>query len=80
MRKIEMKNGNYVEACVYVGSAREINSLYGNFAKRNIYWPSHCDYPRFNNDRIYGLHCDYETEVMYVVSADTVLRLLFDVG
>lgn len=67
------------EGILYVGTAREICSLYKNFVERAIWMPSHCDWPKFNMDRNYGIHVYYKNEVMYVVSASTVLTLLFNI-
>lgn len=67
------------EDVLYIGTAREICSLYKNFAEREIWTPSHCERPKFNMSRNYGIHVGYEDETMYVVSASTVLALLFDI-
>lgn len=64
---------------LYIGTAREIKSLYKNFAEREIWTPSHCECPKFNMSRNYGIHVGYEDKTMYVVSASTVLALLFDI-
>ncbi len=64
---------------MYVGTAREICSLYRNFVERAIWMPSHCDWPKFNMRRNYGIYVDADADTMSVVSASTVLALLFDI-
>ena len=66
------------DGILYIGTAREICSLYKNFAEREIWTPSHCERPKFNMSRNYGIHVG-EDEIMRVVSASTVLALLFDI-
>lgn len=64
----------------YVGTAREICSLYKNFCYRAIWMPSHCDWPKFRMDNNYGIHVSYDDEVMYVMNASTTLAVLFDLN
>ncbi len=64
------------DANVYIGTAREISRLYWNFSKRDIFCPSHCEFPRFNHSRRYGIVVNLDEEiggipVMYVVTAET---------
>lgn len=67
------------DGVTYVGTAREICSLYRKFVEHATWMPSHCDWPKFRMDNNYGIRVDYEDEVMYVVTASTVLALLFDI-
>lgn len=69
-----MKKYNIGTSILYVGTARQICSLYKNFLSREIVMPSHCDFPKFNMGRMYGLLI--EDDVMYVASSDTVVRIL----
>ena len=71
-----MKKYNIENGILYVGTARQICSLYKNFLSREIVMPSHCDFPKFNMGRMYGLLIDFEDDVMYVASSDTVVRIL----
>lgn len=79
MRKYEMNDGY-----VYVGTAREISSLYKKFEKRELATPEFCNFPKFNMGKVYGLLVDnydeFEHEFidprMRVVTLETVVDLL----
>ncbi len=81
MKKLNTKNGS-----LYIGTAREICSLYKNFANREIAWPVFSAFPKFNMEKHYGLSIhDYdedgwllETPGMQIVSGDTALAIAFD--
>ena len=65
---------------IYVGTAREISRLYWNFSKREIFRGSHCEFPKFNYNRMYGIVVDLDEEnrsipVMYVATTDTLVRV-----
>lgn len=80
MKKILFKNGDYM----YIGTAREICSLYKNFSRKEIAMPAFCDFPKFNMGRYYGLFISYNNVVrwdiqkptMQVVAGDTALALI----
>lgn len=71
---------------IYVGTAREISRLYWNFSKREIFCGSHCEFPKFNYSRMYGIIVDTDEEsrrgygipVMHVVTTDTLVRMWED--
>ena len=65
---------------IYIGTAREISSLYWNFSKRGIFCPSFCEFPKFNYSRMYGIIVDFDSElegipVMCVVTTETLVRM-----
>ena len=81
MKKINLKNNN----TLFVGSAREINSLFRNLEKREIAFSVFSSYPRFNPDHSYGLivrnYDEYQEEYllvseMSVVNADMAIDIL----
>lgn len=80
MKKINTKNG-----CLYIGTAREICSLYKNFADREIAWPIFSTFPKFNMEKYYGLSIhDYDEDgllfdipSMQVVSSETAFAIAF---
>lgn len=64
---------------LYIGTAREIKSLYDNFMKRNLWYSIHRNVnevvdPVYN----YGLCCNCSTKIMQICNADEVLHLLND--
>lgn len=82
MKKIITEDG-----CLYLGTAREICSLYKNFEKREIAWPIFSTFPKFNMGKYYGLYIrDYDCinerwlsiPEMQVVAGDTALAIAFD--
>lgn len=67
---------------IYLGTAREISNLYWNFSRRDIFCPSHCEFPKFNYDRRYGIVVDFDEEVgsipvMYVMTEGNALEHLW---
>ncbi len=66
----------------YVGTAREVVSLYKNFLNREIAAPEFCDYPKFNMDKSYALAItdvsSDEIPTMMVITSDTFVSLLLD--
>lgn len=66
----------------YVGTAREVASLYKNFLNREIAAPEFCDYPKFNMDKNYALVItdvsSDEIPTMMVITSDTFVSLLLD--
>lgn len=81
MKNIETKTGS-----LFIGTAREICSLYKNFMRREIAMPTFCDFPKFNMSKFYGLSVDTydewnEREIepkMQVVAGDTALAIIYD--
>lgn len=66
MKKFELKNDN----TLFLGSAREINSLFRNLEKREIALSVFSSYPRFNPNYNYGLivrnYDEYQEEYLLV--------------
>ena len=62
---------------IYVGTAREIRSLYKNLVKRKIAYPIFTDFPVFNPYKMYGLEIGENGDMM-VINSDTILTLLLD--
>lgn len=81
MKKYELKYSD-----VYIGTAREIRSLYKNFLKKTEYFPVFSQEPVFNASRMYGLsvrfwkYNDFEEPLEYpefmVVKNDTAMHML----
>ena len=80
MKRIKTSTGT-----LYVGTAREILSLYKNL--RDGYFAIHlyASAPKFNPDRLYGLELEYYDELieiefeipyMKVISAETALAII----
>lgn len=80
MKKITTETGY-----LYIGSARQMLSLYKALDKRELAYPIFSDYPKVNKDKVYGIAVDtidYSTGEMInpemcIVSADVILRTLF---
>lgn len=81
-----MKIINVEDGKLYLGTAREICSLYKNFEKREIAWPVFSNFPKFNMERYYGLfirdydcinECWLHIPKMVVVTGDTALAIAF---
>ena len=71
MKRLIDENGDML----YVGTAREISRVYRGLNRTEFATPSHCDVPKFNFGKMYGLRIDftdYYNPVMWVLSADTV--------
>lgn len=81
-----MKNITTDTGSIYIGTAREICSLYKNFAKREIAMPIFSDFPKFNMGKFYGLCVDtYDSwnereinPIMQVIAGDTALAIIHD--
>ena len=81
MKKIELENKD-----LYIGTAREICTLYKKLVDKEIAWPIFSDMPKFNMTKYYGLAVQYfdidgeplEVPEMQVVSGDTALAIAFD--
>lgn len=76
-------SGELSGGTIYVGTAREIKSLWNNFTKREIYEPSHCTEPVMKSGRMYGLDCGGYGEcagTMYVLTASTVLERMEEIA
>lgn len=71
---------------LFIGTAREICSLYKNFMRREIAIPAFCNFPKFNMSKYYGLSVDIydewnEMEIapkMQIVAGDTALAIIYD--
>lgn len=72
---------------LYVGTAREIKSLYNNLIKKDLGYSVFVYEPRFNMSRMYGLYLTYYDEYteclndvpeISILSADTVCELLVE--
>lgn len=68
----------YKKTDLFVGEAHEIKELYKRLEKRGNLRPLYAEFPRFNEERLYGLYIDLETRYFQVASSDTVLRMLLD--
>jgi hypothetical protein len=84
MKKYTVYGG---DATLFVGTAREIRSLFNNLDKRDIAWAVFSGAPKFNEFRMYGLLVEcydtyreeyYAIPHMCVVNADTALNILMD--
>ena len=81
MKKIETKTGN-----LFIGTAREICSIYKNFREREIAMPIFSDFPKFNMGKIYGLSVETYDEYtencifpqMSVIAGDTALAMIYE--
>lgn len=76
MKKFEFCNEIDGACVLYVGSAREISRTWNHLRKVG-YAPSHCEPPKFNYERAYGLSIT-EDGTMYVLSASTALEMICD--
>lgn len=81
MKKFNLNNDN----TLFLGSAREINSLFRNLEKREIAFCVFSSYPRFNSSHNYGLlvrnydECREEyllAPEMSVINADMAVDIL----
>ena len=71
---------------LFIGTAREICSLYKNFMRREIAIPAFCNFPKFNMSKYYGLSVDISDEwnemeiapKMQIVAGDTALAIIYD--
>ncbi len=78
MKKIETETGY-----MYLGTAREICSLFRNLEKRYLAASIYSDDPKFNMNKFYALELDYENlfadyPQMTVISGDTALAIIFN--
>ena len=62
---------------LYIGSAREIRSLYRNLAMKTNAFPRFVGMPILYKDRMYGLHIEESGEYK-VLNASTCLKVLVD--
>ena len=60
----------------YVGTAREIRSLYKNLEKKTSFIPLFVDEPKFNANRMYGIAVDKGNKYYNVVSETDVVYWL----
>ena len=81
MKAIETETGY-----LFIGTAREICSLYKNFMRREIAIQAFCNFPKFNMSKYYGLSVDIYDEwnemetapKMQIVAGDTALAIIYD--
>lgn len=86
MKRIEMFEEDMPVGFLYIGTAREICSLYKNLDRREIAATSFCEPPKFNMERYYGLSVResdvdgrwFSVPKMNVVAGDTALAMIFD--
>ena len=69
---------------LYVGEAQAVKAVYRSMRKAWIndvsnFCPSHCDFPKFNYSRCYGLLINETEMTFHVVSSDTALRMIADI-
>lgn len=62
---------------LYIGTAREIRSLYKKLSEKTTMYPVFVDAPILKDDRMYGIHVDEEGQYT-VVNASTCLAILCD--
>lgn len=60
---------------LFVGTTREIRSLYKNLARKTNAFPRFVDMPILREDRMYGIHVEEDGEYT-VLNASTVLATL----
>ena len=86
MKKIILDRGKKEERFLYLGTAREICSLYNNLKKRDIAHSTFSNKPKFNMFKCYGLMIEcydvyteeyFQTPQMEVWKSDSCLSLLF---
>lgn len=80
MKKFESIENNIISS-YYVGTAREVASLYKNFLSREIATPEFCSYPKFDMDKNYVLDTtdvSDELPTMKVITSDTFVSLLLN--
>lgn len=79
MKKFESIENNIISS-YYVGTAREVASLYKDFLSREIATPEFCSYPKFDMDKNYVLDTTNvssdELPTMKVITSDTFVSLL----
>ena len=82
MKKFEKFDNTYdVLDTYYVGTAREITSLYKNFLKREIAYPEFCDYPKFNMNKYYCFIVEESSSTipsMVLMSSDTLVSIMLN--
>lgn len=76
---LEKLDGNKL----YIGTAREIRSLYKNMVKRDIAFPVFSENPKFNGMKNYGLYINYNDDnfsdpTIVIWSASYILTVLFE--
>lgn len=64
---------------LYVGTTREIRSLYKNLGTKTNTFPRFTDAPTLCDGRMYGIHVDEDGEYK-VLDADTCLAVLVEEG
>jgi hypothetical protein len=69
---------------LFVGEAQEVKAAYRSMRKAWIndvsnLCPSHCDFPKFNYSRCYGLFINDTEMTFHVISSDTALRMISDI-
>lgn len=75
---VDLKNEDFV---LYVGTAREIKRAYYGLNRTEKALGSHCDEPKFNFNKLYGLHIcnlDEKYPTMYIVNEHTLVGFMAD--
>ncbi len=62
---------------LYIGTTREIRSLYKKLSEKTTMYPVFVDAPILKDDRMYGIHVNLEGQYT-VVNASTCLAILCD--
>lgn len=80
MKEIKLNRNGLDGNKLYIGTAREIRSLYKNIEKRDIAIPVFSEDPKFNELKNYGLYINYNFSdpTIMVWSASHILGVLFD--
>lgn len=78
MKMIKLSNNK-----LYIGTAREIKSLYANMEKHEIAFSIFADEPKFNKLRKYGLYINYdelfeEFPTMEILTASDILAIVLE--
>ena len=90
MKKFDLPEEEEIEnienIALYVGTAPEIKALYRALNKRSSFAPCFSDFPKFNSERVYGIHlyvekCPWGYEPrMSIMGEDVVLRTLAELS
>lgn len=60
-------------ATYYIGTAREIRSLYDNMNRKTVYWPLFTEEPIFNPNKMYGIMIYEDDDFPQVYNSYTVI-------
>jgi hypothetical protein len=62
---------------LYVGSAREIRSLYKNLGQKTNMFPRFVDEPTLREDQMYGIHVQEDGQYV-ILNASSCLKVIID--